>query len=59
MDWVEFGLFNCLLVILIDYVLEYGIKMYQEGDWVRGEFCIFYFGSFKSMVCFVFYEKGF
>lgn len=59
MDWVEPGLFNRLSATLIDYALEHGIKMHQEGDWARGEARTLYLGSPKSTARLVLYEKGF
>lgn len=58
-DWDKAGLFDELSGELIAYSRENGIRIDQQGDWVRGEGRTLYLGSRSSVVQLVLYEKGY
>lgn len=58
-DWVEEGLFDRLAQELSRYAESKGVKINQQGDWVRGEARTLYLGSRNSPVQLVIYEKGY
>ena len=59
LDWVETGLFDRMSAGLIAYAEGRGVKINQQGDWVRGESRTLYLGSRSSPVQLVLYEKGY
>lgn len=58
-DWVEEGLFDRLSEELTEYAQSKGVKINQQGDWIRGEARTLYLGSRNSPVQLVVYEKGY
>ena len=59
MDWIEAGLFDRLAKSLTGYAMRAGIKISQQGDWIRGEARTLYLGARSSTAQLVLYEKGY
>jgi hypothetical protein len=58
-DWIESGLFDRLSAHLTGFAVANGIKIEQQGDWVRGVGRTLYLGARSSTVRLVLYEKGY
>lgn len=58
-DWVQELLFSGLASQLIQYALDNGISINQQGDWERSKARTLYLGSRSSTVQLVLYEKGY